>query len=304
MTVRHNFIFLCALTTLPLNGISFVYNLRISETTRRQAPIQAFRPQVALLTFANQTRQRRAIQEYQHIFGVIATLAKFKNSFYTKVDFSVGRTRQYIAGTSITPPFFCKRVQVDDILFSAGCKIREGKRVKLSVSGLLGIPTHQDNGLTGLSYGTGHVGLGGQLDGSYTHTVERGFHQFLCAARIVHFFPRIVPVLAQTQLFKFWPGDLVDVIVGYRVRIQKNNLEIGYNPTFLLHTTICPNIAGFSEQANYTRSNLYANYARFFKIKDHGAGVGLGVFYGFDHKPRAIGFKNIVTIWGAFGINF
>lgn len=282
-----------------LEGVSIVYNLRISETTKRQTGNNPKRrPHMGVLTLVNQIRKRRNTGELQHIFCALASINQSKKRIYAKVDFALGRVQQQ------APNFYCKRAQLDDILFSLGYEIKASSTTKFTVSGLLGVPTHKDVGLTGIQLGTGHVGLGAQIDGSYLHATERATHQLLGATRLIHFLPNQVPVLNQTECFKFWPGDLIDVFMGYHLRIKKHNVEVGYNPSFLTDTKILPVIFGFTDQTNYVRNSFYANYNYVFKIRDHFAGVGIGTSYSFDVRPRLLGFKNIFTLWGALGVNF
>ncbi len=42
----------------------------------------------------------------------------------------------------------------------------------------------------------------------------------------------------------------------------------------------------------------------YFLLRDHPAGFAVAISYGFDHRPKLFGLKRIVTLWGAWDINF
>ena len=171
----------------------------------------------------------------------------------------------------------------------------------MTFSGKLGIPTHDDNIVRGLQFGTGHVGLGAQFDCAYALSDDL-HNNFMAAARYIRFFPQIIFFKQDPRAFYFNIGNLVDLLVAYNTGFAGNRFEVGYNASILFFPTLCP----FIETPLNTRygvvSNFYGAYIRLFKIRAHMNGFIAGFSYGFDNVPRI--FKRIVSVWLGWGINF
>ncbi|MEX0849129.1 MAG: hypothetical protein WD055_02775 [Candidatus Dependentiae bacterium] len=53
-----------------------------------------------------------------------------------------------------------ERTQTDDILFYAGRGFKLNEKSRGTISGILGVPTHKDDSLEGIQFGTGHYAIG------------------------------------------------------------------------------------------------------------------------------------------------
>ncbi len=297
-SIAQTSIYLCLMS--QIQAISIVYNLKIAETTKRQA-IQALytHPSVAvLIPFERSAVLRGGI--HQNAAGAIGTLIYSKQKFYMRMDFAAGHA------STKGPTINVSKNQSDDILFAAGYSHDISDRTRFTISGILGVPTHKDTILQGVELGTGHVGLGAQADGSFLYTANQ-HHSFRAAARYIRFFERSIStkIAQECYYFKFNLGNLIDILIAHHSNWNKNALEVGYNPTFLFGARINPPLDNVTGETDFIRSSFYGAYARFFMIgKKHPSGVGLGFSYGFDHRPYLLGSKRIITAWVAWGVNF
>lgn len=181
-TMKISRLSLCFFVVFPAQGsISIVYNLRVAETSKRldigstSAP-----PSAATGTILYTFREKYNGVKHDCIAGLF-TLAYAPESFFLRVDTAVGRVASSDQG------FHFDRVQTDDLLFSAGYSPKLSDNMRLSFSGLLGFPTHQDTSLEFVQLGYGHYGLGAQIDGSFVYSHNHN-HTIRCAARCIHFF--------------------------------------------------------------------------------------------------------------------
>jgi len=315
---------LCTTATIHSYIISPVYNLRISESTKRQhGEFNPERPSLGTITLYTTARQQY-IGTHQNAIGLLPTLIYTTESAYLRVDWSFGHVSDRINSNMISR----SHTQTDDLLFSAGYSYAPNQQTKLTLSGLFGLPTHQDKSL--LPYpgttlletqiGVGHVGLGIQLDGEFRFAPLRTSigHSIRAAARLIHFFPRIVPTPAMINIlypthpiFSLYPGDLLDIFLGYHITIRHHAFETGYNPSFLFHSRICPIISGFNRAANYTRSSFYIFYKYGFSMHNHESAIAIGVSGGFDNTrgsdsqgQRPFDNRYILTGWLGWGLSF
>lgn len=288
---------ICSIIATEQGCVSIVYNLRVAEITRRQASDPKYTdPSIASLALFDQTRRRCDLVK-QNIAGGLATYLYLRKRFYCKADFAVGHVRS----DNIDGRF--SRIQTDDILLSLGYSKKISDRTKMTFSMLFGFPTHADTILEGIEFGTGHNGFGLQIDGSFLCS-EKGNHSILTAARYIRFFPASIfyPINNICTPFSLDIGNLVDLIIGYNYRFNTSAFEVGYNPSFLFSATITPAIADVTNQINGIRSSFYGAYKHLFLRDKHPQGIIIALSYGFDNKPRI--FKQILTAWAAWGINF
>src|SRR5579885_1023590 len=283
------------------NTTSAVYNLRIAETTKRvifkNRPIG--HPYVADAVVLGTWRK-----DYSGSTDAVAAgLGSFvytPPSYYLRLDFAAGHAHEksVLLGTST-------RNQMDDIVITGGYSKFIHEHSGVTFSGLIGIPTHKDKAFTGAQFGVGHPALGVQIDGEHMHYGRHG-HFVTGAARFIHFFPRSVPVPLPTgtECFKFTPGNLVDLYIAYMIDDKKEGFEVGYNPSFLFDARLCPELDVVSRQVNYIRSSFYGAYKRLIMVHDLFSAITLAASYGFDHRPKDVGNKHIVTVWAAWGIKF
>lgn len=283
---------------LPLGSVSVVYNMRIAETTKRQTQSQEFKNYSLAAGVVIDQIRKRFDDHVQNIAAGLGTLIHVFGPFYVRADFAVGNVRDRFCRIKFS------RTQTDDVVLYGGYSHALSKRVKATVSALVGIPTHHDSGFQGLQFGTGHLGVGGQLDTSYRYTADMN-HALLGAFRYVRFFPAIVDISTLTinRRFSFNIGNLIDLLIGHSSRFGRQSVEFGYNATFAFGGSLEPYIL-LEDDIDFIRNNFYLNYRYFFLFYKHPSAVALGASWGFDSKPKTIGFKSIFTIWGSWGLAF
>lgn len=291
---------LCLIFTLK--GISIVYNLRIAEATKRQREhISTYhlKPSIASLTLLNLNRKTYN-NIHQNVAGGLITLLSTYKQAYIRLDTAAAHNKQKLPELGTRA-----RTQIDDLLFSGGYSFKSKQHARMTLSGLLGIPTHRDTGFLCPEIGTGHVGLGGQFDASCFY---RPHYAVLGAVRFIHFFPRKTSLLAPTcRTPDFHLGNLADLFIAHQCNWQQHHWEIGYNPTFAFDAHFCPalpTLRALVNQIGFIRSSFYTSYLYRFLIRHHGSALILGFSYSFDHRPKDFGIKRGVTLWGTWGINF
>ncbi len=293
-------VIICFLIGSKMYGASFVYNLRISETTKRQAfSLKSAQPFSTTATFVNQFRELRP-NIYLLFTGGLATFVYAQPSFYVRIDGAVARGRQ------IENNVKSSQTQGDDILLSGGYSYRFNDKVRATFSGLFGIPVHKDFLLQfDYAFGTGHIGLGAQIDSSLTYSPHRN-HSIMTAVRFVHFFPRttIATINNQNLPYKFTIGNLMDLFIAHCSIVGKQKMEVGYNPTFEFTSRIQPNVPGLTHLINFTGNSFYGTYTRTFNLSTVLSAITLGISYGFDTKPKGFDNKYLVTTWLSWGFNF
>jgi hypothetical protein len=295
-------IFSCCMILLMSNvptfcgTISLVYNLRIAETTKNQFIVfKEKHPSVITVTPVIQFRKtHNDLREF--VGGGLGTYIYATDHWYGRVNAAVGRSAETnCMGISDG------RTDLDDILFSGGYGHRLNEYAKVTFSAHFGIPTHKDGSLQGIQLGTGHYGLGAQVDGSLkVHTN----HALMAALRFIHFFPRNVKTILGPERFNFSIGNLVDLFFTYQGNWERHQLEVGYNPTFLFDASIHPSLATVVKQTDFIASSFYASYRYGFMLCGLPSGIIFGTSYGFDHSPKIFGDKYIVTSWFSFGVKF
>ena len=280
-----------------LNGVSFVYNMRVAEITRRQALNPRYTdPSIMTLTTVNQLFKLYS-SGTDNAIGELATYLYLRKKFYCKLDCAVGHVQSNLFGTKFS------QNQIDDILLTMGYSKTITKKTRATISLLLGFPIHSDTLLQGVEFGTGHNGFGLQLDGAFVFS-EKGNQSILAAARYIRFLPATAYLAAHNQCLSWHVdiGNLVDLIAGYNYRFGPNEIEIGYDASFLFGSSICPTIEALANQINYIRSNFYGAYKHLFLREKNPQGIIIALSYGFDNKPKI--FKHILTLWATWGINF
>ena len=291
-------IIMCCLSNIiTLNGNgSFVYNLRIAETTKRQPEMAYLKPSLGSATFVDQFRKRHNDID-ENIVGGLFSLVYFPRNFYMRMDWAFAHIALH------TNAFDDARTQSDDILLSTGYSFKTSKKTKTTFSGLLGIPTHNDNGFLRPQFGTGHVGLGGQIDGIYNYKPRFSLRY---AARSIHFFHNVVDIEINNNAkkFNFTPGNLTDLLISQHFNFGKKRFEFGYNASFLTNSSLTPKIEIIEDQIRYIRHNFYGSFLYGFLLGKLISGIVVGMSYGFDSSPKLIGLKRILTLWAAWGLNF
>jgi len=291
----------CMCWCMKLSGaVSMVYNLRIAETTKRQATEEWYnKPSTPVLTLFEQWR-KKAPDTNEFIGGGLASFIGLFNPFYFKIDFAIAHASEK------SPTKHFARNQTDDLLISGGYDYALSEFTRFTFSGLFGIPTHKDTALEGIEFGYGHVGFGLQTDGSFTFAQHKN-HSIRSAVRYVRFVPRGTELCVDKQLKKFSHkvGNLMDLFVACHNKIGNSRIEFGYNPSFLFGADICPFFSEtFVEQNNYIRNSFYGNYKYRFLINNIANAFQASASYGFDIRPKIIGRPRIINIWASWIVNF
>jgi hypothetical protein len=274
MLTHRTFFTLCILSLArPLGAIPLVYNLRIGETTRAINPsFGEIKPSIIALTPVAQFRHFKNDFE-QSLGGVLGSYIYMHNDLYARINVAVGRVHAQIADTE---PDFSK-IQTDDILLTAGYSWQLGSSIRIGLSGHLGIPTHKDDSLNLVQLGTGHVGLGLQLDGSASLSETQ---MLLAAARLICFLPRNLTITATavTTNIDYNLGNAIDLLCAYQQSWREHMIYFGYNPTFTFETDNLPGIAG-PPTFHTTTNSFFFTYRYGFLIKDMLSAIIFGVSY-------------------------
>ncbi|MBP9764774.1 hypothetical protein KBD08_00375 [Candidatus Babeliales bacterium] len=294
------FIFYSIITTtlahMPLAAVSIVYNFRIAQVTRQ--PIAAHtqkRPNslsVLLFDFFQKTRTQNIRENY--IGGITTYNRNFAEKYYLRTDFACAHTHQTIKQKTTA-----NVTETDDILFTVGRNILAHEKLKVSISGLFGIPTHAVHTLQRVGFGTGQVGVGVQLDGLY-HLKQKV--DFLWGTRYNYFIPRNA-FDAQCNSYKFTIGSIADILIAAQTSNPlSHGLEGGYAARWGFGIKATPTIAQL-DSFNYMRNNFYLVYKYTFLRQRFAHRLLLNISYGYDVKPERLGY-NAVMIWGSWGVAF
>jgi hypothetical protein len=284
-----------------IQSASVVYNLRISETTKRQVRDKKYmHPRVLAVTLFDQFRKTHT-ETHDHIGGGLGTFIYARELFYARVEFAAAHVRSY----NNTIDYHYSRTQTDDVLLTAGYSHILSKKTRMTFTGLVGIPTHRDTVLQGFEFGTGHVGIGAQFDSSYIYAQSlKNSHVLMGAARIIHFFPRTVfyTITDVTTAYRYNIGNLADLFISSSNTWGNHHTEVGYNPTFAFSASIHPDLDDVVKQTNFIRSSFYGTYQYGFLLNNAlPIAVTFGISYGFDHRPKLYGNKYVVTAWISLG---
>lgn len=284
------------------HGVSIVYNLRIAETTKRQA-IQSDVPVHEHITAGTLFASWRETYNNTHqtINGGLGTFIYTPLDFYFRIDSALGHVRAENKKESVHD----SHTQWDDILCMFGYNMTLGERIHTTVSGLWGIPTHKDHNLQYFDFGTGHAGLGFQADAGYRYS-ENNHNTLYGAARLIHFFPRTATACIDkiSHAFDFNLGNLVDLLLAHNSRWGFNKLEIGYNATFDFAAHIDPALTSIVTKTNFIRSSFYGSYNHIFSKSKHPQALIIGLSYSRDQSPKQFGIQRGITTWITWGINF
>lgn len=284
----------------PVRGsISIVYNLRVAETSKR-IEVKSTLASPSLGTFTGFGTFREKYNGIKHACGGgLFTLVYAPESFFLRIDAAVGRVSSNDHGVHFS------RTQTDDLLFSGGYSPRISNKIRLTFSGLLGLPTHKDTSIAHIQLGYGHYGLGVQMDGSFIFSSNSN-HTLRCAARFIHFFPRTVLIKVEGghQQFKYGIGDLADLFIAFHGKRAEHSFETGYNPSFFFNARICPHFDSTVEKTNYIRNSFYGIYKYRFLINKITHMIAAALSYGFEPTPKVFGNKRIITLWASWSINF
>lgn len=283
-----------------LHGVTFVYNLRIGETTRaRNTAFGELKPSVIALT---PLAQFRGFENnfHQSAGGVLGNYIYAQDRWYTRVNVAVGRV--HADGCNIDQ---FGATEFDDILFTAGYSWQAAEKTRITFSGHLGVPTHSNYLGDPVQLGTGHVGGGLQLDGLHTFNQKDAM---LLALRAIYFIPRKATVTRNDEkicIHDFRLGNIVDFLISYQHSFGNNRhmASIGYNPNFTFGTDN-PLDPARIKTLHAMQNSFFATYRYAFPIKDMLSAIIVGASGGLLNVPAPLNSGYTTTVWLTWGLNF
>jgi hypothetical protein len=276
--------------------ISIVWNFRIAQITKQPIFEQAKdKGYLFVALLFNQYYKKYDMVTRQNFFGGLNSFIYGFGSNYFRTDVAVSHITEK-KNNSVT----FSGTEVDDILFTLGRNFKLNSSGALTLSGLLGVPTHKIYRFQHVDFGYGQVGTGVQLDGIYS-LKSKG--DILAGVRYLHFFYRTASD-SFNKKYAFSVGNVGDILVAYKNYWGKNGLEFGYTYRSQFGAGVCPRFDDIVEKTNYIRSNFYMVYKYKFLIHDIHNRILFNLAYGFDHKPKYYGNKSIVTLWTSWNISF
>lgn len=286
----------CSITQYIYGSASFVYNFRIAETTKKilEEEKHIFE---ATITPIGQFRKKYN-GDIRNFGGAMGTGIYSYMHHYFRVDFAVARVVDKYQGVHFA------RTQFDDILFYGGYTHKVHQQVKMTFSGLFGIPTHQDTSLSFPQFGIGHVGTGLQVDSSIMVSSDNRKHSLQPSIRAIHFFQRKVKIEGEPGCFEFTAGNLIDLFIAYHQNRPEAVFETGYDLGIWCGAQIKPFYDDVVNKTNYIRHSFYGSYKWKFSIREHQSSFLTALSYGFESGPKKYGYKSIFILWGAWQFRF
>lgn len=287
---------------IPTGIISVVYNLRVAETTLLLT--REFKNPIGLeFTLFNSARwQKRGLcqkkNDKSNALGELFSLFYMKKplgdcSWYIRGDFAFARVSEVSNNQSLA------LVETDDFLITGGYSWLLHSIVRCTFSGLFGFPTHRDRSLERVQFGSGHLGLGIQLDAAVNYCPKKYSVHF--AARLIGTVPRNAIFLSHR--YNYNVGELLDLFLAHHATVGNHCFEFGYNPKFIFASGLSPNNPRLAYRLNLIRNNFYMFYKYGFEIKSVNSASALGLSLCSDVVPKT-GQKLIVFVWAILGFGF
>lgn len=272
-----------------------VYNFRIGEVTRQPiAEKSEVKNHKVLALLFNQYRKKYNGVQQNFLGGLNSYIYDFK-PYYARIDGAVSYVQERIDHKTTF-----SGTQTDDILFTVGRNFEINKRALFTLSGLFGIPTHPVYQLKHSDFGSGQVGAGLQLDGSYKFTHN---NSLILGSRYLYFIPRHAYDNLHLK-YKLPGSNVIDILLAYR-HIQKNHgIQLGYSWGALFSSNNSSNFNKKFGNLNSMRNSFYSVYGYRFFINNTSNNALFNISYGFDQMSKPYGNKIILSFWAAWNISF
>lgn len=283
-----------------LLAISVVYNFRIAQITKRSIHELATGRNNTFIGLFFEEYLKNYDGDYQNYLAGFGSYIRSFSPSYFRVDFAAS----YYKAVSDKITIF-SGTKTGDLLLSGGRSFLPNQNIRLTLSGLFGIPTHKIYTLQYPDFGYNQIGIGAQIDGSYklTRSSEQVFSDLLFGARYVYFVPRTA-LNSLDEKFTFTIGNIADLLFSYRKNWGNPGFELGYDVRFNFGADIDPALDDVVKKTNYIKHNFYLVYSYRFVKNDILNQLLWYIAYSFDSSPKLYGNKNIITFWTSWGISF
>jgi hypothetical protein len=281
------------IVTLPT---SLVYKFFVSEITRRYTSQtqNTSLSQISLWCF--DTYASRYDSTHENATGLLATYIYEKNNVYAEVDGAFGHVRSHSSHRKFS------RTQTDDILCSLGFSKAFSQKTAVTLSGILGFPTHKDTSPEGIQFGIAHGSIGFKIDAIRLCSPQKD-HKLLMAGRYLRFLPATISAGSSISpdIYELDVGNLFDLLIGYNLGFSNDGLEFGYNPNFLVGGRLYPESAPH-DHIGYMRSTFYLAYYHIFLAGKHPNILSFICSYTTEHKPKI--YKQLITAFVTWSMLF
>ena len=298
MHINHKNIIIILIFIIPKAIIctSMVYNFRIAQITKQPISDEIDQEKNMVMGLIFDIYKKKYNGQAQNFVGELSSYIRNFGLNYFRVDWAFANIKEQ---NSQAVNF--SGTQTDDLLFTIGRDYHIGTNSKLTLSGLLGLPTHANNNLQHASFGYGQVGLGAQLDGIYNFNTTTAL---IYGTRYVFLAKRNTRDNDNNQI-KFTAGNVLDLLIASKYNWDmKHGIEAGFTERFQFGAKSTPYNFIINNKSNYLSSNFYLVYKYKFLLENYQNRLLLNIAYGFDQSSKATNNKNIVTVWGSWSINF
>lgn len=302
--MKQQYILLFLLFFSKVEPISLVYAFRFTEITRpTQLKIEGNVKERKIGAASLFERYSKTGQgSHDNILAGFFTALYVNQSKYIRLDWAYGNVTQTLFdGTCFDA------TQTDDLLITFGNAWPINETFTMTLSGVAGFPTHADQGLQFTQLGTGHYGLGIQVDAAYNYSANK-YHSILMAARYIRFLPRGANIETDNckiiQRFNLDFGNLIDLYLSHYSDWNQHKLEFAYNATFFFGAKFCPFNLELERAFHFVRSSFIGAYSYGFLLSQHPSSLILAFSYGFDHGKRITRSTAVVYAVAAFAYSF
>lgn len=272
-----------------------VYNFRIAEITKQPIFETERNKHTAIALVFDQYRKKYTNVRQNYIGNLDSFIYNF-NPYYFRTDFAFSHIKEQLHHVTTF-----SGIETDDILFTLGRDFLLNNESRVTLSGLFGIPTHKISRLQHADFGYSQVGLGLQIDGSYSFSDR---NTLLYGGRYIYFVPRHA-LDTEKNKYDLTIGNVGDILLANKISWGKHHgFEYGYTFRSRFGAHIKPNFDNFSKKTNYLRSNFYLVYKYKFLINNISNRLLFDFSYGFDHNSKPFGTKYSMLGWISWNVSF